>query len=240
MRYVNLIVLVSLLQWSLVATGQDSPLAGLSQLKIVTEDLPPYQMSGKNGQVEGVAADKVTKLLSDLNVKADIEVMPWARAYKTAVDEPGTLIFSIVRTPDREALFHWVGVLMSTKTYLIALQDRSDIKVEKLSDLLNYKVGVKRDDVVFQYLSGKNMLDTIVVLPETLVTVKMLLRGRADIIAASPVHLDYMCGKIGCKRSDFKFLFELDELSSDFYLAANRQTPPEVISLLKQQLMEPD
>lgn len=215
-------------------------MSGLNQLKIVTEDLPPYQMSGKNGRVEGIAAEKVAKLLADLNIKADIEVMPWARAYKTAVDEPGTLIFSMVRTPDREALFHWVGVLMSTKTYLIALQERRDIKVEKLSDLLNYKVGVKRDDVVFQYLSGKNMLDTTVVLPETLVTLKMLLRGRADIIAASPIHLDYMCGKIGCKRSDFKFLFELDELSSDFYLAANRQTPPEVIALLKQQLGEPD
>ncbi|WP_164519207.1 substrate-binding periplasmic protein [Pseudoalteromonas rubra] len=204
----------------------------------MTENLPPYQMPDQHGKVQGVAAKKVNKLLSDLNIKADIQVMPWARAYKIAVNEPGTLIFSIVRTPAREDLFHWLGVLMSTKTYLISLRKRSDIKVERLSDLLNYRVGVKRDDVVFQYLQSKGMLDTIVVLPETFVTVKMLLKGRADIIAASPIHLDYMCEKIGCKRSDFRFLFELDELSNDFYLAANRQTSADIILLLQQKLAE--
>ncbi|QTL34742.1 substrate-binding periplasmic protein [Pseudoalteromonas viridis] len=204
----------------------------------MTENLPPYQMPGPQGKVQGVAAEKVNKLLSDLNITADIQVMPWARAYKIAVNEPGTLIFSIVRTPAREGLFHWLGVLMSTKTYLISLRKRKDIKVEGLVDLLNYRVGVKRDDVVFQYLQSKGMLDTIVVLPETFVTVKMLLKGRADIIAASPIHLDYMCEKIGCNRSDFRFLFELDELSNDFYLAANRQTSADIILLLQQKLAE--
>ncbi|RZM83375.1 hypothetical protein C3B51_07055 [Pseudoalteromonas rubra] len=238
MRFANLCFFIVLLLYSVAVASQNAQMADLSKIKIVTENLPPYQMPDQHGKVQGVAAKKVNKLLSDLNIKADIQVMPWARAYKIAVNEPGTLIFSIVRTPAREDLFHWLGVLMSTKTYLISLRKRSDIKVERLSDLLNYRVGVKRDDVVFQYLQSKGMLDTIVVLPETFVTVKMLLKGRADIIAASPIHLDYMCEKIGCKRSDFRFLFELDELSNDFYLAANRQTSADIILLLQQKLAE--
>ncbi|KAF7785835.1 polar amino acid transport system substrate-binding protein [Pseudoalteromonas rubra] len=230
--------LVLLLLWPLTLVSQGTSSDYLDQLRVVTEELPPYQMSGKNGQIEGVAAEKVNRVLATLEITSNIEVMPWARAYKTAINEPGTLIFSIVRTPARENLFHWLGVLMSTKTYLISLRERTDIEVETLSDLLDYKVGVKRDDVVYQFLASKNMLDTIVVLPETFVTVKMLLRGRADIIAASPIHLDYMCEQIGCTRDDFNFLFELDELSNDFYLAANKLTPPDIILLLKQKLSE--
>ena len=195
-----------------------------------------YQIVEKDGTVTGIATEKVEKLLADLQLNAKVQAMPWARAYKTALTEPNTLIFSIVRTPKRESLFHWLGVLVSTKTYLISLRDRTDIQLQQLADLTHYKMAVKRDDVVFQYLSGKAVLGPTVVLPNTLVTVKILLKGRADIIAVSPLHLDYMCQKIGCKRSDFRFLLELEELNNDFYLAANKQTDPELVTRIKTQL----
>ncbi|MBE0349087.1 substrate-binding periplasmic protein [Pseudoalteromonas peptidolytica] len=207
----------------------------VDQIQVVTEPLPPYQIV-KEGEVQGLVAEKVRKLLRELGSDSHTRAMPWARAYKTALTEPGTLIFSMVRTPAREELFHWLGVLVSTKTYLIALKKRDNIKLNDLEGLINYKTGVKRDDVVFHYLSKKDVLSKAILLPDTITTVKMLLRGRVDIIAASPIHLDYMCSQIGCKSSDFQFLLELDELSSDFYLAANKHMSPELVDLITNKL----
>ncbi|TMN39342.1 transporter substrate-binding domain-containing protein [Pseudoalteromonas sp. S2755] len=212
-----------------------TPVSNVHQIQVVTEPLPPYQIV-KDGEVRGVVVEKVRKLLHELGSDSQIHVMPWARAYKTALTEPGTLIFSMVRTPAREELFHWLGVLVSTKTYLVTLKRRDNIKLEKLEELVNYKAGIKRDDVVFHYLSKKKALGKTAFLPDTITTVKMLLRDRVDIIAVSPLHLDYMCSKIGCKSSDFQFLLELDGLSNDFYLAANKQMTPELVNLITDKL----
>lgn len=207
----------------------------LNKLQVVTESLPPYQIE-ENDIVYGVTVDKVRTLFDDLGVRPEIQVMPWARAYRTALTKPNTVIFSMVRTPAREDKFHWLGVVAKTKTFLISMGHRSDIKITFLSDLNNYRVGVKRHDVVYEYLKQHDLLHSAVVLPETSVTIEMLIKGRIDVIAASPVHLSYMCKKLNCATADFSFLFELEDLNSDFYIAANKNTSLEVVNLLKQTL----
>ena len=208
----------------------------LERLQVVTEILPPYQYLNSDASVGGLATDKLNALFSVLQISPDIQAMPWARAYKVAQSRPDTLIYSIVRTPEREALFQWVGVLVSTKTFLVGLKQRSDIHIDSLADLNRYRVGVKRDDVVYQYLS-KHLLPTkMVFLPETETTLKMLIKQRIDIIAASPVHLDFMCRRLDCNPSDFGYLYELKNLNNDFYLAASNTTPKETVQQLKAAL----
>ncbi|WDE09771.1 substrate-binding periplasmic protein [Thalassomonas haliotis] len=208
----------------------------LAQLQVVTEILPPYQYIKHDASLGGVATEKVNALFSQFKISPDIQAMPWARAYKMAQDQPNTLIYSIVRTPEREGLFQWIGVLVSTKTFLIGLKARTDIVVNSLADLKQYRLGVKRADVVYQYLSRHGLSGQMVFLPETETTLKMLLKQRIDIIAASPVHLDFMCKRLNCRPSDFRYLFELKGLNNDFYLAASKGTSLTTVQLLRQAL----
>ncbi|WDD96982.1 substrate-binding periplasmic protein [Thalassomonas actiniarum] len=208
----------------------------LARLQVVTEILPPYQYIEEDKQITGLATQKVKALFSALELSPQILAMPWARAYKIAQTKPDTLIYSIVRTPERESLFQWIGVLLSTKTFLIALQERSDIVINSPADLNKYRIGVKRDDVVYQHLSQYPLSRQMVFLPETETTLKMLIKQRIDIIAASPVHLDFMCKRLDCDSSDFRYLYELKDLNNDFYLAASNTTSKETVQLLRLAL----
>ena len=208
----------------------------LPALKIVTEVLPPYQYIRPDRSVGGMATEKVSTLFSAFGIKPDIEVMPWARAYKIAQTEANTFIYSIVRTREREHLFNWIGVLMSTKTYFISLAKRTDITINSLADLNAYHIGVKRDDVVYQYLRQHDLPEQIVLLPETETSLNMLLKQRVDIVAVSPIHLEYLCKKLNCLLSDFIYLYELKGLNNDFYLAASKNTSAKVVTLFKQKL----
>jgi len=51
---------------------------------------------------------------------------------------PDTMLFSVVRTEEREPLFHWIGVVCDVRSYLYKLKSRDDITAEKLSDLKKF------------------------------------------------------------------------------------------------------
>jgi polar amino acid transport system substrate-binding protein len=98
-----------------------SPLAG-QNLKIVGSEYPPYSYL-ENGRATGLCADIVRALLDDLQLQQEITIAPWARSYKTALEEPNVLLFTVARTVERESLFHWVGVIVSGETHLYALRE---------------------------------------------------------------------------------------------------------------------
>lgn len=208
------------------------------KLLVVTENLPPYQMLGQDGQVAGIATQKVRRLLASLALDAEIEMMPWARAYFMAQNQPNTLIYSIVRTPFREDHFQWIGVLLSTKTHFIALRQRQDIHLGKLEDLARYRIAVKRDDVITEWLEQRGIRDNLQPVKSTQDTLAMLLLGRADLIPGSRIHIEYLCQLEGCSMDQLAFLYEIQEVNNDFYLAASLNTPAALVAALRQSLAD--
>ena len=84
--------------------------ANSEEIKVVTEHFPPYQIAEEGKPVRGVNVEFIKALLNEVNVDTDINVYPWARAYSMALTYPNVLIFSISRVPEREHLFHWIGI----------------------------------------------------------------------------------------------------------------------------------
>ncbi|MDF2179384.1 transporter substrate-binding domain-containing protein [Aliiglaciecola sp. CAU 1673] len=206
------------------------------KLLVVTESLPPFQIQRAGGNIEGIATNKVRQLLSGLALDAEIEMMPWARAYLMAQSEPNVLIYSIVRTPFRENLFHWIGVLVSTKTHFIALRDRQDIHITDVDDLSQYRIAVKRDDVITEWLERSGIRSNLVQIKNTQSTLAMLLLGRVDLIPGSKIHIEYMCQLEGCTLDQLAFLYEIKEVNNDFYLAASLGTPLPLVETLRTAL----
>ena len=91
--------------------------------------------------MKGVSTEVVLAVLKEVNVKAKIELYPWARAYQIATTKKNHLIYSIGRIPERENLFHWVGTIAPYKTSLYKLKIRKDIKIGSLNDAKRYTIG---------------------------------------------------------------------------------------------------
>lgn len=57
----------------------------------------------------------------------------------------------MARTPERESLFQWVGIVAMGEHGLLALKD-SDTTINGLEDLKKYFIGTVYEDLVDQYL----------------------------------------------------------------------------------------
>ncbi|WP_088328955.1 transporter substrate-binding domain-containing protein [Lacimicrobium sp. SS2-24] len=79
------------------------------ELHFLTEHSPPAQYINEVEQIDGVTIQLIRHLQARLNEKIRFSLLPWARAMKMARQQPNTVLFETVRTPEREALFQWVG-----------------------------------------------------------------------------------------------------------------------------------
>lgn len=70
---------------SLLALLFGSQVASASGIMVVTEELPPYNMT-VDGKLTGMATEVVQAVLDEVGEGARIQSMPWARAYDIALN----------------------------------------------------------------------------------------------------------------------------------------------------------
>ncbi|WP_056389820.1 ABC transporter substrate-binding protein [Massilia sp. Root418] len=152
----------------------------------VTEENRPVNF-WDNGKVTGFSTEVVEAVLKEIDVQATFQIMPWARAYATTLHTENVLIFSIMRTAEREHLFKWVGVVSPPdSSYLFALRHRK-LKLGDLDDARHYKIGTINGDAREQYLESKGFVKGLQLhgnaVPKT--TYEKLKLGRIDLWAMS-------------------------------------------------------
>jgi polar amino acid transport system substrate-binding protein len=133
--------------WTLPSQADNAP------LRVVTEELPPYNMT-RDGRITGMSTEVVEAVLKEVGMQASIQSMPWARAYELALNDSNVLIYSIVRTPARDALFQWVGAIAPTRMFLFSLAERP-VHLNSLEDARGYQIATVNQDVGEQYLVSK-------------------------------------------------------------------------------------
>jgi len=103
-------------------------------VQMVCSEYPPYEYTDENGKIRGFSVEILRAMLTEMKIKDNIRVLPWKRAYHTALNQKNTLLFSTVRTEARESLFQWIGPINSVVSSLYKLRSRTDIKVKTLND----------------------------------------------------------------------------------------------------------
>ena len=125
-------------------------------LRIVTEELPPYNMT-QDGKVTGLSTEVVQAVLNEVGMRGNIQSMPWARAYDIALNSETVMIYSITRTEQREKLFKWVGVIAPTQWFLFSLSGRN-IRLSHLDDARKFQIATVNEDAGEQYLASKGFV----------------------------------------------------------------------------------
>jgi len=195
-------------------------------LTITTEAAAPSSMLDGEGRVVGISTDKVRAAFERAGLAYTIELLPWKRAYAAATDRPDACVYSTTRTPEREALFKWVGPIDSAEWVLMAPANRR-FALRSLEDARPYRIGTYNGDARDQFLRSRGFkVDSA---PNDLTNPRKLLLGRIDLWAAalrigSPVlEQNGWAGQI---------VPVLVFNRIDVYLACNRAVPNEVIARL--------
>lgn len=116
------------------------------QLTILTENLPPLNFV-ENGTLVGSSVEIVKEIQKRTGSDEPIQVYPWARAYKMALEEENVVLFGMTYTDDRSKLFKWVGPLATKRDILLARKD-APFSITSLEDAKNVeRIGTLRDDV---------------------------------------------------------------------------------------------
>ncbi|MFT4765188.1 MAG: polar amino acid transport system substrate-binding protein [Oleispira sp.] len=205
-------------------------------LTIVTEQYPPYNYE-ERGSIKGMSTEVVSAVLKELDLEVDIEIYPWARAYDMASTQKNVLIYSISRTPQRESLFNWVGVIASIDFTIFALERRQDINIQSLEDIRAYMLGLVRGDALEQFFSANNFTE-IERVNTNKQAMEMLLASRTDLWPISKQAGAYILKKNNMiPAQTVRAVFELEEFSSeDLYMAFSRSTNKKLVNDFKRAL----
>jgi len=209
-------------------------------LRIVTEKLPPLQVSQNDGTITGAMADIVNLLLQKANIKCHIEVLPWARSYQIALERENTLIFSMLRGEDREDKFIWVGKLFAVDSFLVALKDRKTFDIHSIEDAKKYSVGTIRKDLAESYLrkNGFTEDNNLYLNSNYNVLWQMLYNGRTDLAFTNNILWKYEIEDSQLDPKQIEIIYQIPDIASDLYLAASFGTDEKIINQLKVGLKE--
>ena len=199
-----------------------------AEIRVITEEFPPYDFMGESGKVEGLSTDVVRAVLEDLGIDVKIEIFPWARAYKMVTQNPDTMLFSVVRTEEREPFFHWVGVVCDVRSYLFKLKSRDDITSEKLSDLKKYSIGVVRGWAGQKYLE-KNGFKRLQKVARSDLNIKKLVKGRVDLIEDYDANLIFRMKKLDLDPNLVEQIHFNSEISGQLHAVSSKSTPDHVV-----------
>lgn len=206
----NRVVLFLLFVWCGVLTGAaraDGP------YHIVTNQLPPLKFDD-NGVASGITVDILAALMQAIDEPfdpADVQSMPWARAYEDAKTIPGTIILSMARTEAREPLFKWVGPVYSIQLGLIGRKNK-DFSVRKAADAAKYTVGALRDTAPVQLLVRQGFPESRVhYLARTEQALKMLAQGRIDLFAHTADSSFYMMPSLGMDPTKYEIYYVIEQ-----------------------------
>lgn len=211
----------------LAATGA----AGAQTIRVVTEDYPPYNYL-RDGVVGGVSTEVVRAVLAEAGLDAQIELMPWARAYDLALHTENVLIYSITRTPARKALFKWVGQVAPSEWFLYSLRGHG-LGLKTLEDAKRYRIATVYQDVGEQFLleRGFDRTRNLQSSNRYAHNYEKLKLGRVDLWIANEALADYLVREAGDDPAQ-QLVPELalDEMGDDgLFMAFSLKTPDALV-----------
>ncbi len=205
-----------------------------SQTKILAlaDDFYPVQFKDK-GVIVGPATKLVKQVLNEANIPYSIAMQPWARTYNTALYKPNILIYSIVRTKEREELFYWIGPVIKVEYFLYGLTSANIPAINSLEQLNLYRIAAVRQTASALFFAEKK-IKNVRLIGDADQAIKMLFNHRVDLIPGIKGIFEKSCQRQHSNCEQIKPLYRLDEPSTKFYLAMSKKTNIAIVNKVRK------
>ncbi len=200
------------------------------KIELMTEILPPFQYYNEKEVLTGISIEIIDSIKLKVGSNDPIKVVPWSRGLKITKKRTNSALFSMLRTPDREKQFKWVGPLVDfsvvffkktgSPIYLNSLEDAKEVKkIGVTKNVANHEMlmamGFKNLDVLQSGADEKN--------------IKKLVKGRIDLWPTT-----YFGGIYNSKNLGYGGMIEpitdFPVFQGHLYLAFNLKTTDRVIN----------
>ncbi|ENN99374.1 MULTISPECIES: transporter substrate-binding domain-containing protein [Pseudoalteromonas] len=205
--------------------------ASSDPLLVVTELSPPDQIL-VNEKVTGKGTEFIRAIFAKANLTPDIQMYPWARAFRLASTIQNTFIYTIARTKGREDNFHWIGPVSHFELAFVALKERDDIIINNTEEAKKYKIAMQRNDFSTDILT--NLGFEVVLTTDIQKSYALLVAKKVDLIVDDPELIHQISQYLPTPDAEFKAIYNVEELKVDAYLAANKNTDMRYINALQK------
>jgi len=96
------------------------PWASAAAYRVVTEEWAPYNYQ-EDGRLTGLSTEIVRAIMARTGDDFSIELLPSMRSSHILQTQPRTIMYSLFRTPEREALYQWVGPIVEESIHAYQL-----------------------------------------------------------------------------------------------------------------------
>ncbi len=204
------------------------------ELTILTENLPPLNYV-KDGELVGPSIEIVKEIQRRVGSRDKIQVYPWARAYKMALEDENVVLFGTTHTKARDDKFKWVGPLATKRDILVAKKD-SGIKINNLDDAKKVsRIGTLREDTREILLKRQGFTNLEPVSDEQL-NAKKLVLGRIDLWAYKIPGLRTVCELAGVDHNELEEVYHLRKI--DVSIAFSKKTSDSIVQKWKNAFTE--
>ena len=212
------------------------------KLNVVTEEWRPFNYTGENGEITGIATKRLKAVLDSINIDYDITSYPWARSMVLTANDENTLIYTILRTEDRENLFQWVCPLIGPiRVYLYKLSERKDINVNTITDAQKYITSIEKSESDHEFLLSKGFQDgvNLDVTRDPYAGARKFFAGRVDLVLQTEWEMSENLRHFKYSNADIEKLIEVKKPSdSQGCLAFGLKTDKALVDKVRQALRE--
>ena len=206
-------------------------------VQVVTENFYPYNYLDENAQIVGQSTELVKQVLNNADVDFSLALYPWTRAMSLASDKPNVLIYTILRTPEREPDFHWICPVAPKRLHkLFRLQQRPDVVVNSLQDIKNYSIAVTRDTFLHKFMLQLGLIEgqNLQVTADDKVNITLFLAGRVDLLAEFDDSLSRTLIADNPQQSLMTPVFSLPaDAYPEYCMALSKATPLELVEKIR-------
>ncbi|MFH1913279.1 MAG: ABC transporter substrate-binding protein [Pseudomonadota bacterium] len=207
--------------------------AAAGQVEMQAIVYPPL-VYASGDRLWGVVPEVVREIQHIVGDDSKLKEVPWLRAFEQAKTEPMHALFAIVRIPEREPLFKWVGPVFDEGDYFFKRKG-SPLEIKSLEDAKAVgRIAARKDGYTHKAMaaSGFTNLD---IGPTYDSSYRKLHQGRVDLVLMGERTYRYMVGHAGLDPEDFErtdYLFN----ESSAWLAFSRDVPNELVERWQQAL----
>ena len=205
-----------------------------AELTILTENLPPLNYL-ENGQLIGPSVEIVKEIQKRVDSSEPIHVLPWARAYRMALEEKNVVLFGTTQTKARQDLFKWVGPLAMKRDILVGLRGTKS-KIFTLEDAKKVKrIGTLRDDTRERFLAAQGF-SNLEPVSDDQKNAKKLILGRIDLWAYKEPGVKTVCELAGVDYNALEEVLHLRQIGVS--IAFSKKTSDEIVSRWQEAFNE--
>ncbi|MDZ7919551.1 substrate-binding periplasmic protein [Rhodoferax sp.] len=157
------------------------------KLRVVTEEWPPYNFL-EDGVLKGFSVEIVQAISERLKLPVSVEILPSMRTTLMLGSVPWTMMITMLRTPEREQRYKWIGPLGDGAIYFYK-KNGNPLEIANLDDAKKVRlIGCRHAGLVFNTLKSAGFTNLDPTSTDGESVYRKLLLDRCDL-AISDTHL---------------------------------------------------